>query len=209
LIFAARRAPCIVVDGLLQARPTRIARSILLLDDARPSHAHDCPPAGDCRAPLSVLLRAADVAIAVRDERELDRAGRAGAADAVFRLDGAVRPDGLPVPLAHLAGAAVGVVSAVARPDRILRTLARRGIEPVSTLAFPDHHRPTHAELSRATARTTHRIDAWLTTGKCATKLPEALGGAPVLVLDHTFRLSDRLVDWVANERSSTARGPW
>jgi tetraacyldisaccharide-1-P 4'-kinase len=113
------------------------------------------------------------------------------------------------VPLAHLAGATVGLLSAVARPDRILDTLARRGIRPALSVAFPDHHRPTRAELNRVAARATHRIDAWLTTGKCATKLPEVLGGAPVLVLDHTLRLSDRLVDWVASEHSSTERGPW
>jgi tetraacyldisaccharide 4'-kinase len=209
MTFAADRASFIVVDGLLQARPARIARSILLLDGARPSQVHYCPPAGDGRAPLSALMRAADMAVVVRDELEDDGAGRAGPPDAVFRLDQALRPDGKLVPLAHLAGAKIGLLLAVARPDRILGTLARRGIQPALTIAFPDHHKPTQAELNRATARTTQRIDAWLTTGKCATKLPEVLAGAPVLVLDPTLRLSDGLVHWVASERSSTEREPW
>jgi len=195
--FAARRASFIVVDGLLQARPRRIARSILLLDGARPWHEGYCPPAGDYRAALSVLFGAADAAVVVRDERQQEGAGRGGPADAVFRLDRAIGPDAKVVPLASLAGAAVGLLLAVARPDRVVDALAKRGLHPVATLAFPDHHRPSRADLDRATTRTTHRIDAWLTTGKCATKLPQTLAGAPVLVLDQALRLSDRLVDWV------------
>jgi len=198
--FAARRASFLVVDGLLQARPKRIARSILLLDGARSWHEGHCPPAGDYRAPLSALLCAADVAVVVGDERQQNGADGSGLADAMFRLDRALGPHGKVVPLADLSGAAVGLLLAVARPQRVVDALARRGLHPVATLAFPDHHRPSRDELDRATARATHRIDAWLTTGKCATKLPHLLAGAPVLVLDHALRLSDRLVDWVLTE---------
>jgi tetraacyldisaccharide-1-P 4'-kinase len=93
----------------------------------------------------------------------------------------------------------MGVVLAIARSHRVLEALARRGLHPVATWAFPDHHRPTSAELLTMTARTTQRIDVWLTTGKCATKLPASLAGAPVLVLDHAVRLSDRLVTWIVS----------
>ena len=197
--FAARRASVIVVDGLLQTRPTRLARSLLLLDgEQRPEDGH-CPPAGDYRAPLAALLRAADAPVVVADELHVGCAGRAEPADAWFRLDGAIGPDAKIVRLTDLAGMAVGLLLAIARPDRVVGALARRGVHPVATLAFPDHHRPTLTELDRATARTTHRIDAWLTTGKCATKLPPFVAGAPVLALEHTLRLSDRLVDWVAS----------
>jgi tetraacyldisaccharide 4'-kinase len=206
--FAARRASLLVVDGLLQARPTRVARSILLLHGPQPWREGHCPPAGDYRAPLSALLCAADAAIVVRDE--LESHGDDGAPfDAVYRLDRALGPGAVELPVADLAGVAIGLLSAVARPERVLHALARRGIRPVTTLAFADHHRPTEAELDRATSRTTHRIDAWVTTGKCATKLPARLHGAPVLVLDHALCLSDELVDWVLAERSSPARGPW
>jgi hypothetical protein len=43
---------------------------------------------------------------------------------------------------------------------------------------------------------TTQRIDVWLTTGKCATKLPMAIAGAPVLTLDHRVRIPESLLAW-------------
>jgi tetraacyldisaccharide 4'-kinase len=199
--LAAERAGWLVFDGLLQARPERLARSILLLDGARGWGNGHCPPAGDLRAPPHALLHAADVAIAVGEELEN--------ADAVSHLDRATYADGRAVPLSDLRGAAVGLVLAIARPDRVIAGLARRGLRPVATLTFPDHHRPTPIELARATARTTHRIDAWLTTGKCATKLPPALAGAPILALEHALRLSDRLIDWVASLPSSPRQRAW
>jgi tetraacyldisaccharide 4'-kinase len=191
-MFAARRVRCLVFDGLLQARPARLARSILLLDGARAWQSAHCPPAGDLRAPLGALLHAADRAVMVQQE---EHAGP----DAWSRLERAIGADGSTVLLSELRGAGIGLVSAIARPDRLVQSLARRGIHPVATMAFPDHHRPTDAELAAATARTTLRIDAWLTTGKCATKLPATLAGAPILVLDHAVGLSERLVSWVAS----------
>jgi tetraacyldisaccharide 4'-kinase len=189
--LASERASCLVFDGLLQARPTRLARSILLLDGARAWQSAHCPPAGDLRAPLAALLRVADLAIAVHDEPV--------GSDVQSHLERAIHPDGRAVPLAELREAAIGVVLTIARPHRVLEGLARRGLHPVATWAFPDHHRPTATELVAVTARTMQRIDVWLTTGKCATKLPPSLGGAPVLVLDHAVRLSDRLVSWIVS----------
>jgi tetraacyldisaccharide 4'-kinase len=190
--FAARRARWLVFDGLLQTRPERLARSILLLDGARAWPNGYCPPAGDLRAPPHALLRAADAAIVVADEVE--------SADVGSDVERARYADGREVPLSELRGAAIGLVLAVARPARIMEGLARRGLHPVVTLAFPDHHRPTPAELAQVTARTTRRIEAWLTTGKCATKLPSEVAGAPILILEHVVRLSERLVAWVASE---------
>jgi tetraacyldisaccharide 4'-kinase len=201
--LAARRASWLIVDGLLQARPVRIARSLLLLDGARPWHDGHCPPAGDYRAPLSALLAAADAAIVVRDELDTQPSGDGAPPDALYRLDRAITPAAEAVPLVDLVGVRTGLVVTVARPHRIVAALERRGIRPVELLAFPDHHRPSPSELDRATAGPTRRIDAWLTTGKCATKLPAVLAGAPVLVLDHALRLSDRLVDWVLALSSS------
>ena len=196
-LFAARRARWLVFDGLLQARPARLARSILLLDSTLAWPNGHCPPAGDLRAPPRALLRAADAAIVVADEVE--------SADVVAHLDRARYADGREVPLSELRGVAIGLVLTVARPDRILAGLARRGLYPVVTLAFPDHHRPAPAELAQATARTTHRIEAWLTTGKCATKLPSEAAGAPILILEHAVQLSERLVAWVASEDPQAA----
>jgi tetraacyldisaccharide 4'-kinase len=195
--FAARRARCLIFDGLLQARPVRLARSILLLDGAGVWEGGHCPPAGDLRAPRDALLRATDVAIAVHDELR--------SADAVSHLDRASYADGSTVRLSEWRGAALGLLLTVARPQRVVDALARRGIHPATTSAFPDHHRPTPAELAQA-ARAPRRVDAWLTTGTCATKLPSSLAGAPVLVLEHEVRVSGRLVTWAASEDAGEER---
>ena len=190
--FAARRGRYLVFDGLLQARPRRLARAILLVDGERSFCDAHCPPAGDLRAPPHALLRAADTVVAVGDVLD--------GAEAVSHLEQARCADGRAVPLADLRGARLGLLLTIARPGRVIAGLARRGLCPVATFVFPDHHRPTAAELGRATARTTHRIDAWLVTGKCATKLPSSLAGAPVLALEHAVQLSDRLVTWAASD---------
>lgn len=234
--FAGQRARCLVFDGLLQTHPARLARSILLLDGARSLRHRHCPPAGDLRAPLPALLRAADLAVTVRDELVRDALVRdeltcpdslpaldriawtdermvadAGPGDqeidAVSHLDRALFPDGRAIALPELRDAAIGLVVAIAHPARVAKALARRGFPPAAILAFPDHHRPTAAELAAASATTTRRIDAWLTTGKCATKLPGALAGAPILVLEHEVRLSDRLIAWVASDAPPDTAG--
>jgi len=209
--FAAQRAPFLVFDGLLQTRPQRLARSILLLDDARPGHRAYCPPAGDLRAPRHALLQATDLGLVVTDPVDIGDPVPLDPpqTDARFQLVAVRRSDGSAVPLDDLRGAALGLVLAIARPDRVVRALANRGLCPIATVVFPDHHRPSPAELDALT-RTTHRIDAWLTTGKCATKLPSSVGRVPVLVLDHVVRLTDRLIGWAAADgpgRDSDFRG--
>jgi tetraacyldisaccharide 4'-kinase len=197
--FAAQHARCLVFDGLLQTRPERLARSILLVDGAHSFERAHCPPAGDLRAPRSALLEAADLTLAVDDELSQ---GDEPCPRATSHLDQARYSDGSTIPLSALRGAAVGLVLTIARPDRVIAALARRGVRPVTTLTFPDHHQPSTAELGAAApsgaAGTTHRIEAWLTTGKCATKLAPSLHGAPVLMLDQGVRLSDPLVAWAA-----------
>jgi hypothetical protein len=69
-------------------------------------------------------------------------------------------------------------------------------------VTLPDHDAPTLAQLERATA-TTHRIEAWLTTGKCAVKLPARIRGAPVLALRHELTLPGSLVEWIACDPAS------
>jgi tetraacyldisaccharide 4'-kinase len=211
--FAAQHARCLIFDGLLQTRPERLGRSILLLDGAHPLERAHCPPAGDLRAPRPALLEATDLVLAVGDD--LSQGDEPSPHHPPAQANTSVRVDrvashlaeahganGRAIPLSALRGVAVGLVLTIARPERVIAALARRGLGPVVSLTFPDHHRPSIAELSAgersALAGTTHRIEAWLTTGKCATKLPSTLGGAPVLVLNQVVRLSDRLVAWAA-----------
>jgi tetraacyldisaccharide-1-P 4'-kinase len=76
----------------------------------------------------------------------------------------------------------VGLLLAIARPERVVAALARAGIRPVSSVCLTDHGVPSAGVLAEA-ARAP--VDAWLTTARCATKLPADIGGRPVLALDH------------------------
>ncbi len=38
---------------------------------------------------------------------------------------------------------------------------------------------------------------AWLTTARCATKLPAAIGGKPVLALDHRLDVTELIAELV------------
>jgi tetraacyldisaccharide 4'-kinase len=179
---AARGARVIVVDGLLQATPARLAASVLVLDAGSPWGAGACPPRGDLRAPASALLEAADVVAVVRDGgAALDPSTPRGAIDVPSDLAGAVDAGGDHLDLAALARLRVGLVLAIARPDRVVRALARRGITPAAVVTAADHARLGPAFAARLDAR----VDAWLTTARCATKLPASARGRPVLALDH------------------------
>ena len=171
----------LVIDGLLQATPTRLAASVLVLDAAAPWGGGACPPAGDLRAPRKALLAAADHVVALGGGDRSAECPR----DAIAihgRIEGAIDARGDRWSLADLAGRRVGLLMAIARPGRIEAALRAAGIAPRPVIALADHAIPGARDLARA-ARV--EVDAWLTTARCAVKLPAAIGGAPVLVLDH------------------------
>jgi tetraacyldisaccharide 4'-kinase len=173
----------LIVDGLLQATPERLAASVLVLDAAAPWGGGACPPAGDLRAPREALLAAADHVVA------LGPGGRSGSCppDTIAiqsRIEGAIDAHGHRVALADLARRRVGLLVAIARPGRIVAALREAGVDPRPVIALADHAVPGARELARASR---FQVDAWLTTARCAVKLPAAIGGAPVLVLDHAI----------------------
>jgi tetraacyldisaccharide 4'-kinase len=171
----------LVVDGLLQARPARIAASILVLDAAAPWGGGACPPAGDLRAPRPALLAAADHVVALGAG---DRSPRCPP-DAIAIpgwIAGAIAANGERWSTAQLGQRRVGLFVAIARPARIEAALRARGIDPRPVIALADHAIPSARDYARA-AR--FEVDAWLTTARCAVKLPAAIGGAPVLALEH------------------------
>jgi tetraacyldisaccharide 4'-kinase len=183
-----------VVDGLLQASPVRVADAVLVLDAGAPWGSGRCPPLGDLRAPEEALRAAADVTALVVDGAADGGAGgggdasaRAGAAgEGAIRLrswiEGGIEASGRRVDVASLRGMRVGLVVGIARPERVVAALARRGIEPSAVVALGDHASfagVRGGDLGGAS------VDAWLTTSRCATKLPAAVSGAPVVALDH------------------------
>jgi tetraacyldisaccharide 4'-kinase len=195
----------LVADGLLQAAPRRLSASILVLDALAPFGSGACPPLGDLRAPRAALLAAADVVAALLPEGASPHPDLpAGAILVPGRIAGVVSAAGEPLPLAALAGRRLGLLLAVARPERIVSALTRAGVRPAVTLRLADHAGP--AALIAA-ARASAAVDAWLTTARCATKLPVGIAGVPVLALDHRLDVGD-LVTWLAKRAWERTGGP-
>jgi tetraacyldisaccharide 4'-kinase len=209
--FAAKHAAILVIDGLLQAEPRPLARSILALDAHAPWGNARFPPAGNLRAPPKELLAAAGIVAMLRDERsfapsasrreantevtgELERTfGGERTFEVSTRIDRVVDPLGSVTELRELIGRRVGLLLGLARPDRVVTALAHRAIHPATTIVFGDHDVPRLADLTRAVTAA-GPLDAWLTTAKCATRLPAAIGHTPVLALDYELVPPQRLI---------------
>lgn len=193
---AARDASVVVVDALLQTRPTRLRASVLVLDRGLDVARSNCPPAGDLRASLPDMLALADVVLLHR-ELETDRAITSLVnkfsgitttwSDAIV---GATSSDGVRATLDELRRHRIGVVLGVARPMRVITSLEAVGIQPVVVDLFADHAAPR-----RSAGRALRALDLWLTTPKCATRLPVTWRGAPVWTLDRRLDLGDAVVE--------------
>jgi tetraacyldisaccharide 4'-kinase len=191
----ANEGSLVLVDGLLQARPRRVHRSLLVLDADAPWGSGSCPPVGDLRARRDRLLWAADAVVLVGGQAtppELDL-GEMPVFRVRSRVHGAQAPDGTSVGLGTLRRARLGLWLAVARPNRILRSLAAAGVRPRVVSLEADHAHPALGSRLRD-----DRVDAWLTSAKCATKLGSRLGRAPVWVIDHRLEVDRALADFVA-----------
>jgi tetraacyldisaccharide 4'-kinase len=190
--FGARMADVLVVDGLLQARPDRLARSVLVLDGDEPWGSGRTPPLGDLKAPRHLFLAASDSVVLLSETSEPSCLGAFSDPPGIAKssLLGARAPDGAFVALAELKGEAFGLLLGVARPGRVERSLSRHGLFARAMVRFADHLLPTHGELENATnAVRTGGLRAWLCTAKCRVRLPHTVGGVPVLALDHQVQV--------------------
>ena len=175
--FASTRARVVVVDRLLQTRPTRLALSLLAVDERAPWGAGARLPFGDLVATRDVLLGAADEVVAIGSDRARHTLS--------FDLDGF---DG------DVKGMRVGLVTSAARPHRIVRALAERGVVAVVHVERADHapmHRRERFALAELGRR--HRLDTWLLDEKT-----RAHGGEGVTIR-HWLTLSDALIDRIAD----------
>jgi tetraacyldisaccharide 4'-kinase len=102
---------------------------------------------------------------------------------------------GPPLALDALRGREVGMLAAIARPDRFDRALEQLGARVVARRIFPDHHAWAPAEL-----RGLERGIEWMTTAKDAVKIEAGwLEGARMRVLAEAVAPedSDALLDFV------------
>jgi tetraacyldisaccharide 4'-kinase len=179
-----------VVDGPCQTRPRRATLALLAVDATEPWGAGRCPPQGDLRAPLGVLLAAVDRVVAIAPEgtaeHALERAS--GPVDRAWVISNGATLNGHSIGWRELGRYRIGLWTAVARPDRIVRALARHGVSPVTVMTCADHG-PARIPEKRAV----RGIDLWLCTSKCRSHLPTILQGIPVATIDHSLRLEPPL----------------
>lgn len=177
LELACAGADVVVLDGPLQLEP-RAALSILAVDARAPWGAGRLLPRGDLRAPPRALLSAADLVVAVGDA---DAPAPTVARGRPTHRASYGRPElwrgGARHDPSALAGARIGLVTALARPDRVERQCARLGLVPEVVVRAPDHGPSSRRSVLAATARE-RNIDAWITTEKCALSLALSLPAA-------------------------------
>jgi tetraacyldisaccharide 4'-kinase len=159
MALAARLADVLVLDGVAQTHPVPATLALLAVDPEEPwGRAVAVPPCGDLRAPVEALLEAADAVVPVIED------------DVPFQWDA-------------LRGARVGLVAALARPHRVLRSLERHGVVPRVVVRARDHTPvDTRALLKHERGETS--VDVWVATRKCSLHVER-----PTLVLPHAIAL--------------------
>ena len=209
--FAARHADVLVLDGVAQTAPVRAALALLAVDADEPwGRGEAVAPMGDLRAPKSALLRACDRVVPIADGAEVraESARRSDGAFGAWRCEAASRGVWVGETLRtweDIAGLRLGLVCAIARPDRLIRFLAKRGVSLRAQIRARDHGPVSASAFARA-LRTTQPhsgIDLWLATQKCflhfAQLMQERDGvgnvlHAPVAAIEHTLVLAPALL---------------
>jgi tetraacyldisaccharide 4'-kinase len=197
-----------VVDGPCQTTPRRATLSLLAVDGDAPWGAGHCPPAGDLRAPRAALLAAVDRVVVVGGEvgGSLDLSSvPADSAEVVSRGAWALAPEGYGSLLdwEELRRLRLGVWTAIARPERVLRALSRRGVFP-RVAVFGGDHSPRRGHPWARSSNPDASVDLWLTTSKCESHIPRdpgprdflaRRGSVPVAALDHALSLAPVLTE--------------
>jgi tetraacyldisaccharide 4'-kinase len=175
LDLALRWADVVVVDGPCQTVPRRATLSLLAVDSAAPWGAGRCPPRGDLRVPVEALLAAVDRVVVIGgDARSFPEVLPIPAhhANAISRGAWMSGPWGFASERRPLIGwdelrpLRLGLWTAIARPDRVLRALERHGIVPKITMFGADHYPRGGAHPLRSMGPVSS-LDLWLTTTKC------------------------------------------
>lgn len=185
----AMGADVLLLDDGFQHR--RLARDldVVVVDASNPWGNGHCLPFGPNREPRSALRRAGLVwlthadrappgALAELRTLSLDATGRAPVESCHAPRDLADGLLGRSFPLADLAGRRVGLLTGVARPGSVRRTVESLGAEVVAAFPHPDHHPFTEGEVAAALAEAGRAgADFLVTTEKDAVRLPAGAAG--------------------------------
>ncbi|WP_394826222.1 tetraacyldisaccharide 4'-kinase [Pendulispora albinea] len=194
----AQGAKVLVLDGVAQTAPRRADLALLALDLESPWGRGACPPRGDLKAPMGALRAACDTMVMVAPDPARCRGAICSAVGPPHSVDSVEsrhgnRPDLRPgdlVPFEQLARMKVGLVTALARPERIVRFLQAHGVFPRTAIHASDHG-PVSARTLTLAAEA-HRIEVWVATYKCAIHLRNP-ASIPVCVLEHHVALPPSL----------------
>jgi len=167
-------------------------------------------PCGPLREPIRALRRADAVAVIDgplhgRDAGDLERLGSGGFPIRAHRRPDFVRPlrGGAVEPPEVLNGAAVGLISGLARPTSLRNSVEQLGAKVVTERNFKDHHRYGPRDV-----RYLYRnAPLWVTTEKDAIRInPDWIGRADVRVLSIKLAVEQDgpLLDWL----EASLRGP-
>jgi tetraacyldisaccharide 4'-kinase len=188
LDLAAQVADVAVLDGVAQTAPRRSELALLAVDAEEPwGNARAVPPWGDLRAPVRDLAGAVDRLVAVGEAGEGAASGRVPAAWVAETVSRGAHLQGELLGWEALAGLRVGLACALARPERVVRALARRGVRPVALVRGPDHG--PLPDLDLRSGWRPARVDLWLATPKCALHLEGRTPAPRFAILDHDVAL--------------------
>jgi tetraacyldisaccharide 4'-kinase len=209
IALAARHADVLVVDGVAQTRPVRSSLALLAVDSLEPwGHARALPPHGDLRAPEKALLSACDAVVAIADADEgvaMDDRCEPSVGVAwthAFTTSSGVRVGETLRSWDHLAGSRLGLLCALARPERVVRSLERRGIAVRAFVRAPDHGPLDGCFFLRlARAQDEAGIDLWVATPKCAAHIARRVANVGEFLqgrlgaIEHQLVLSNSLTE--------------
>ena len=178
--LSAQGASVIVLDDGFQHRRLHRDLDLVCVDAELPFGNNQCLPSGDLRewpgslrrADLVLLTRAGALTapqLLARVRRMRQLANKPSLP--IYACDHAPvdllhQPAGTVLPLSRLDGAAVVLLTAVARPDSVRRTAQSLGANVVDEIRYRDHHRFTPAELAAADAAARTHSALLLTTEK-------------------------------------------
>jgi tetraacyldisaccharide-1-P 4'-kinase len=192
--FAAAHARVLVVDGAAQTSPVRATLALLALDAHAPWGSDALPPRGDLRATREALIDACDEIFILRDALDPVPPRITPTPHKpvhIVSVDGrGAFHRGELLSWRELRSLRVGLVTAIARPARVLAWLERRGVTPRIVEAGANH-RPPRAPTPTPSQRLSRgAVDVWLATSKCATHLADEREGVPVAALEHVAGLT-------------------
>jgi hypothetical protein len=113
-----------------------------------------------------------------------------------------IEPSGELWPWSRLAPLRIGLVTALARPSRVLRFLAARGVIPSLVVSAGDHGGHAWGRPRGPSRPERDPVELWLATAKCATHWAFAAENpspgwlpAPLAIIDYRLELSAALRD--------------